>query len=138
MAENFKPLFFIFFFEILLVAANQPNIVLVVADDYGFNDIGYHGSAIKTPNLDALAAAGVKLENYYVQPICSPTRSQLLSGRYQVYTCLGSMRCLHDAVGVIRSSGLWVLEIWILLIHNSAGSVLFLDGAKIFAKIICI
>ena len=63
---------------------NQPNIVFVLADDYGWNDIGYHGSEIKTPNLDALAAGGVKLENYYVQPICSPTRSQLLSGRYQV------------------------------------------------------
>ena len=62
----------------------QPNIVLIVADDYGFHDIGYHGSQIQTPTLDKLAADGVKLENYYVQPICSPTRSQLMSGRYQV------------------------------------------------------
>ena len=45
---------------------------------------GYHGSEIKTPNLDTLAAEGVKLENYYVQPICTPSRSQLMSGRYQV------------------------------------------------------
>jgi len=52
-----------------------------VADDYGYNDIGYHGSELKTPNLDKLAKDGIKLENYYVQPICSPTRSQLLSGR---------------------------------------------------------
>ena len=58
--------------------------MFVLADDYGWNDIGYHGSEIKTPNLDGLAAGGVKLENYYVQPICTPTRSQLLSGRYQV------------------------------------------------------
>ena len=64
----------------------QPNIVFVLADDYGWNDVGYHGSEIKTPTLDRLAADGVTLDNYYVQPICSPTRSQLLSGRYQVIT----------------------------------------------------
>ena len=62
----------------------QPHIVFIVADDYGFNDIGYHGSEIKTPNLDKLAGEGVRLENYYIQPICTPSRSQLLSGRYQV------------------------------------------------------
>jgi len=71
---------------------SKPNIVLVLADDYGFNDIGYHGfshgSAIKTPFLDSLAMSGIRLENYYVQPICSPTRSQLLSGRYQIHTGL--------------------------------------------------
>ena len=65
-------------------STNPPNIILIVADDYGFHDIGYHGSNIKTPWLDKLAAEGVKLENYYVQPICTPTRSQLMSGRYQV------------------------------------------------------
>ena len=64
--------------------ATQPNIVLIVADDYGWHDIGYHGSVIKTPTLDKLASEGVKLENYYVQPICTPSRSQLMSGRYQV------------------------------------------------------
>ena len=72
---------------LVLVAVSeckQPNILLIVSDDYGFHDIGYHGSEIKTPVLDKLAKAGVKLENYYVQPICTPTRSQLLSGRYQV------------------------------------------------------
>ncbi|XP_052091226.1 arylsulfatase B-like [Mytilus californianus] len=64
----------------------QPNILFIIADDYGYNDIGYHGSEIKTPVLDRLAAGGVKLENYYVQPICSPTRSQLMTGRYQIHT----------------------------------------------------
>ena len=66
-------------------AYHPPNIVFILADDYGFADIGYHRrSGLLTPNLDRLANEGVKLENYYVQPICSPTRSQLLSGRYQV------------------------------------------------------
>ena len=66
------------------VLAIPPNIVFVLADDYGFHDIGYHNDVIKTPNLDELAREGVKLENYYVQPICTPTRSQLMSGKYQV------------------------------------------------------
>ncbi|XP_012939262.1 arylsulfatase B [Aplysia californica] len=62
----------------------RPNIVFVLADDYGFNDIGYHSPDISTPVLDQLATEGVRLENYYVQPICSPTRSQFMSGRYQI------------------------------------------------------
>ena len=66
----------------------QPNIVFILADDYGYHDIGYHGKQyggkIQTPVMDKLAAEGVILENYYVQPICSPTRAQLMSGRYQV------------------------------------------------------
>ena len=62
--------------------------MFILADDYGFNDVGYHNPRIKTPNLDGLAADGVRLENYYVQPICTPTRSQLFSGRYQIHTGL--------------------------------------------------
>ncbi|RUS91746.1 hypothetical protein EGW08_000454 [Elysia chlorotica] len=65
-----------------------PNIVFIVADDYGHRDIGYHGAEFATPTLDSLAAGGVKLENYYVQPICSPSRSQLMTGRYQIHTGL--------------------------------------------------
>ena len=64
--------------------AKPPHIVLIVADDYGWNDVGYHNPDVHTPTLDKLAAAGVKLDNYYVQPICTPSRSQLLSGKYQV------------------------------------------------------
>lgn len=58
-----------------------PHIVFVMVDDQGYSDVGYHGSDIHTPVLDQLAAEGVKLENYYVQPICSPSRSQLMTGR---------------------------------------------------------
>ena len=66
----------------------QPNILFIFADDYGFNDIGYHGSEIKTPVLDRLANGGVILENYYVQPVCTPTRSTMLTGRYPIHTGL--------------------------------------------------
>ena len=73
-------------------SSSQPSIVFVLADDYGYHDIGYHESRIRTPVLDQLASEGVKLENYYVQPICTPTRCQLMSGRYQVRN-FGSSAC---------------------------------------------
>ncbi|GFO26295.1 arylsulfatase b-like [Plakobranchus ocellatus] len=63
----------------------QPNIVVILSDDQGYHDIGYHSPNIFTPTLDQLAAEGVKLENYYVQPACSPSRSQLMTGRYQIH-----------------------------------------------------
>ncbi|XP_044302312.1 arylsulfatase B [Varanus komodoensis] len=66
----------------------SPHLVLVLADDLGWNDVGWHGSEIRTPNLDALGAGGVRLENYYTQPLCTPSRSQLLTGRYQIHTGL--------------------------------------------------
>lgn len=63
-------------------AADQPSIVLIVADDLGYADVGFHGSDIQTPNLDQLAATGVSLEQFYVAPMCSPTRAGLMTGRY--------------------------------------------------------
>uniref|UniRef100_A0A8C5C8T7 Arylsulfatase I-like n=1 Tax=Gadus morhua TaxID=8049 RepID=A0A8C5C8T7_GADMO len=65
-----------------------PHIIFILTDDQGYNDIGYHNPSIRTPTLDRLAAEGVRLENYYVQPICTPSRSQLLTGRYQIHTGL--------------------------------------------------
>ena len=63
-------------------AAQLPNIVILLADDLGWGDVGYHGGAIRTPNLDRLAGEGVRLERFYTAPICSPTRAGLLTGRY--------------------------------------------------------
>lgn len=64
-----------------------PHIVFVMADDLGWSDIGYHNiSAVRTPNIDRLAKNGVKLRNYYVQPMCSPTRGALLTGKYPIHT----------------------------------------------------
>ena len=56
-----------------------------MVDDLGWNDVGYHGSEIYTPNLDELADNGVKLENYYTAPVCGPTRAQLLTGGLCTY-----------------------------------------------------
>jgi arylsulfatase A-like enzyme len=64
-------------------SANRPNIVFILADDLGYADVGFNGGKeIKTPNLDRLAAAGARLEQFYVQPVCSPTRAALMTGRY--------------------------------------------------------
>ncbi|WP_163397629.1 sulfatase family protein [Flavobacterium fluviatile] len=59
----------------------KPNIILIIADDAGWNDVGYHGSEIKTPNIDFLAKNGVELNRFYVNPTCSPTRASLFTGR---------------------------------------------------------
>jgi leishmanolysin-like peptidase len=62
-------------------AAGPPNLVFILIDDLGWNDIGYHDRAVLTPTLDALAAGGVVLDRHYVYRYCSPTRASLLSGR---------------------------------------------------------
>lgn len=59
-----------------------PNIVYIIADDQGYADVGYHGSDILTPNIDKLAAEGARLEQFYAQPMCTPTRAALMTGRY--------------------------------------------------------
>ncbi len=58
-----------------------PNVLVIIADDLGWRDVGYHGSEIRTPYIDKLAAGGVRLERHYVYPTCSPTRAGLLTGR---------------------------------------------------------
>ena len=65
-------------------AANKsspPNIVVILADDLGWNDVGYHGSEINTPNIDRLAAEGLELDRFYAQPTCSPTESCINDGQ---------------------------------------------------------
>ncbi len=62
------------------LADKRPNIVLIVADDVGYSDIGAFGGEIRTPNLDALAERGVRLTNYHAAPTCGPSRSMLLTG----------------------------------------------------------
>jgi arylsulfatase A-like enzyme len=63
-------------------AEKKPNILFIVADDLGWKDVGFHGSDIRTPNLDMLAANGARLEQYYAEPMCTPTRACLMTGRY--------------------------------------------------------
>lgn len=60
----------------------KPNIIIILADDLGWGDVGFHGSNTKTPNLDKLAKDGIQMNRFYTAPISSPTRAGLLTGRY--------------------------------------------------------
>ena len=80
----------------------RPNVILIITDDQGYGDLGYHGNPIiQTPHLDKLAAASVRLNNFYVSPVCAPTRSSLMTGRYSLRTGV------HDTYngGAIMASG---------------------------------
>ncbi len=68
-------------------APSRPNILLIITDDQGYGDLGIHGNPkIKTPNLDRFAGESVRLKNFYVSPVCAPTRASLLTGRYNYRT----------------------------------------------------
>lgn len=68
------------------VQRQSPNIVVILSDDLGWGDVGYHGSDIKTPTIDGLAKRGVELDRYYTYAICSPTRAALMTGRSSLET----------------------------------------------------
>jgi arylsulfatase A-like enzyme len=72
-------------------APRRPNIVIILGDDLGFSDLGSYGGEIKTPNMDALAQAGVRFTNFYTHATCSPTRSMLLTGVDTHRNGLGNM-----------------------------------------------
>jgi arylsulfatase A-like enzyme len=75
------------FFTSAIAADRPPNIVYLLVDDLGYADCGFMGSKdIRTPNIDKLAREGLILSSFYVQPLCSPTRAALLTGRYPTHT----------------------------------------------------
>ena len=65
-------------------ASEPPNVVVILADDLGWNAVGYHNHEFVTPNIDRLVADGVELDRFYVAPMCSPTRAGLMTGRYPI------------------------------------------------------
>ena len=81
----------VFFAAIAALGAKQPNIVIIMADDMGFSDVGCYGSEIQTPNLDKLAANGLRFTQFYNTARCCPTRASLLSGMYQHQAGIGLM-----------------------------------------------
>ena len=65
----------------------KPNIILIITDDQGYGDLGFNGNPhIITPNLDQLASNSLRFNNFHVSPVCAPTRSSLLTGRYSLRT----------------------------------------------------
>ncbi|MEX2111764.1 MAG: arylsulfatase [Pirellulales bacterium] len=88
------------------LAARWPNVILIMTDDQGWGDFGFHGNAkIETPHLDALARASTELTQFYVCPVCSPTRASLMTGRYNyrtgaIDTYLGRSTMAADEVTV--------------------------------------
>jgi arylsulfatase A-like enzyme len=70
---------------------NRPNILLIVADDLGYTDLGCYGGDIKTPNIDLLAAKALLFTNFHTAPLCAPTRSMILSGNDNHVAGMGSM-----------------------------------------------
>ena len=69
--------------------SQKPNIVIIVADDLGWADVGYHGGYVATPSVDRLAREGVRLENFHACPLCSPTRAGLMTGRWPIRYGMG-------------------------------------------------
>jgi arylsulfatase A-like enzyme len=75
------------FWILPLSAADRPNVMVILTDDQGWGDLGVHGNTnISTPNIDRLASQGMELERFYVCPICSPTRAEFMTGRYNPRT----------------------------------------------------
>ncbi|MCK5457200.1 MAG: sulfatase-like hydrolase/transferase, partial [Melioribacteraceae bacterium] len=76
-------LFPILFNNCVVQKETRPNIILVLTDDQGYGDLGVHGNEIiNTPNIDKFAKASIQLSQFYVSPVCSPTRASLMTGRY--------------------------------------------------------
>ncbi|MBE0537804.1 MAG: arylsulfatase [Phycisphaerae bacterium] len=81
--------------------AKRPNIVIIMADDMGFSDIGCYGSEIQTPNLDALAAGGLRFRQFYNTARCCPTRASLLTGLYSHRAGIGHMTADYGKPGYV-------------------------------------
>ena len=81
----------IFLFCILPLAAARPNVVIIMADDLGYSDLGCYGGEIRTPNIDTLAADGVRFTGFKNTCRCAPSRASLLAGRYQHAVGVGRM-----------------------------------------------
>ena len=91
-------------------SSDRPNIVVILADDLGFSDLGAFGGEIRTPNLDKLARAGLRLTDFHASPLCSPTRSMLLSGTDNHTAGVGAMAESRTMAGGETAPASWGYE----------------------------
>ncbi len=115
MTQNFHRLASVLVAFFLLIAsvplsAGPPNVLLIMTDDQGWGDVGVHGnSIIDTPTLDRLAAESVRLNRFYVSPVCAPTRAALLTGRYPERTGVAGVTSRQE---VMRSTEVTLAEVF--------------------------
>ena len=104
----FKVFAFMLIISVPSAVAAPLHILLIVVDDLGWSDVGFHNPQINTPNLDHLASEGVILDNYYVQATCTPTRAALLSGMYPIHTGKYTLSIVFSSL--INSAEAWKLN----------------------------
>jgi arylsulfatase A-like enzyme len=93
------------------VQTRRPNVLLIMTDDQGYGDISLHGNPLlKTPHLDRLAAQSVEFKNFYVAPVCAPTRASLLTGRYHQRTGVRSVTNGHETMAADETTLAEVLK----------------------------
>lgn len=128
-----------------LASTSRPHVLMVVVDDLGWNDVGYHqnkassanpdgrhqttDAVIATPVIDRLASEGLKLENLYVQPLCSPTRASIMTGRYPSHYGIG-----HDVIGDVAPFGVPSDEVFLAQKFKSAGYDTHAIGKSAWSK----
>jgi len=108
--------------------APRPNVVLILADDLGFSDLGCYGSEIATPNLDRLAAGGLRLTQFYNAARCCPTRAALLTGLYPHEAGVGHMNQDWSQFGAAYAGGLNQQSVTVAELLGAAGYRNYLAG----------
>ena len=108
--KNLLPLFCLWASS--AVAAGKPNVIIVMTDDMGYSDLGCFGSEIQTPNVDALAAKGLRFSQFYNFGKCCPTRAGLMTGLYSHLAGVGGMTRDERIPGLSRTSQSTMRDDW--------------------------
>ena len=143
----------LFCFLTTSTAQDKPNIIFILADDLGFNDIGYNNPEVITNNINDLATNGVILDRNYVQPVCTPSRTALLSGTYpykigmqvSILTCL---ICYGFYYKIIQrdlqletmnpKEYLWIKLCFLNFYNHKATKLIKLESKRALGEIFCL
>jgi arylsulfatase A-like enzyme len=86
----------------------RPNVIIIITDDQGYGDLGYTGNPhVKTPNIDAFASESIRFNNFYVSPVCAPTRASLMTGRYSLRT---GIRDTYNGGAIMAANEMTIAE----------------------------